>query len=219
MSDPSHRAHSVQTQQPAPEMIRFRDLLADAYGQHPPLHTLSIQAARAVAEIVRAPWASGGPTMLETRDHLIESGGLSLRLRVHRPKQEPDGVLVYVHGGGWTLFSMDTHDRVMREYAGRAGIAVVGIDYTLVPEAVFPRQVDEVTALVRLLRQPDAQDWLGFDPIGLPIAIGGDSAGGNLAMATALTLRDAGEIDYLQAVILNYAVVDTDETRPSYRRY
>jgi acetyl esterase len=214
MSDQSPRM-----QPPAPDMIRFRDLLAASYGQHPPLHTLSIQAARAVAEIVRAPWASGGPAMHDTRNHVVESGGLSLRLRVHRPKETPDGVLVYVHGGGWTLFSMDTHDRVMREYAGRAGFAVVGIDYTLVPEAVFPRQVDEVTALVRLLRQPDAPAWLGFDPFGLPTAIGGDSAGGNLAMAAALTLRDAGEIDRLQAIILNYAVTDSDETRPSYRIY
>lgn len=214
MSDPSPRM-----QPPAPDMIRFRDLLADSYSQHPPLHTLSIQAARAVAEAVRAPWARGGPTMHDTRDHIVEADGLSLRLRVHRPTQKPEGMLVYVHGGGWTLFSMNTHDRVMREYAGRAGMAVIGIDYTLVPEAVFPRQLDEVTALVRLLRQPGARDWLGFDPDGLPIAIGGDSAGGNLAMATALTLRDAGETGWLQAIILNYAVVDSDETRPSYGLY
>ena len=205
--------------QPPPDMIRFRDGLAVAYGRHPALHSLPVAEARAVAEAVRAPWASGGPSMHESRDLSLEHDGMALRLRVHRPRPANDGVLVYVHGGGWTLFSLDTHDRVMREYAAGTGLTVIGIDYTLVPEAVFPRQLDEVAALLRLLHGGGGEAAFGFSTAGLPLAIGGDSAGANLAMAAALTLRDTGLPDALQALLLNYAAVDPDAAGASTRLY
>ena len=219
MSADLTKSGSPTPRPPAPDMIRFRDALADAYGRHPPLHALPTAEARAIAEQVRVPWVVGGPFMHETRNHVVEAGGMALRLRVHVPTERPDGVLVYVHGGGWTLFSIDTHDRVMREYAARSGMAVIGIDYTLAPEAVFPRQVDEVTALLGLMRDPSTARWLGFDPAALPLAIGGDSAGGNLAMAACLTLRDAGDTGRVQAIVLNYAAIDPEDHWPSYRIY
>src|SRR3546814_973938 len=62
-----------------------------------------------------------------------------VRLRLHRPVADAKlPIMLYIHGGGWTLFSIDTHDRLMREYAARAGIAVLGIDYSLSPESKFP---------------------------------------------------------------------------------
>ena len=96
-----------------------------------------------------------------------------------------------------TLFSLDTHDRVMREYAAAAQVTVVGLDYTLVRRRFFRASSDEVTASLRLLRQPGTAEALGFDCSALPLAVAGDSAGGNLAMAAALALRDGGAADSL----------------------
>ncbi|MCQ8242088.1 alpha/beta hydrolase fold domain-containing protein [Rhizosaccharibacter radicis] len=218
MPDPS----SVVLPPPAPlrpEMERFRDDIAAAYHRHPPLARLSLPQARAVAEQVRAPWAAGGPVMLRSHTLTVPLAGRPLRLRLHQPARDPDGLLAYVHGGGWQLFSVDTHDRVMREYAARSGLAVVGIDYSLSPEARFPRAVEEVTALLRWLRTPDAAGALELDTSSRKLAVGGDSAGGNLSLAATLALRDDEPAAMPDAVVMNYPVVDPDTSRPSYRRY
>ena len=220
MSDSAPPLQTQSRPEPlTPDMIQFRNELAAAYARHPALDTLPIGQARTICEAVRRPWADGGPVMHDSRDLQLDHAGMTLRLRVHQPKPVTDGVLAYVHGGGWTLFSLDTHDRVMREYAAAAQVTVVGLDYTLVPEAIFPRQLDEVTASLRLLRQPGTAEALGFDCSALPLAVAGDSAGGNLAMAAALALRDGGAADSLQAVILNYAVVGPGGSGASYRLY
>ena len=109
----------------------------------------------------------------------------------------PKPALVYLHGGGWTMFSLDTHDRVMREYAARAGVHVIGVDYALSPEAKYPVALQQIVAVVR-----------HFADEVKSIAIGGDSAGANLAMGAALALRDAGNADLVRALVLNYGVFD-----------
>ena len=119
-----------------------------------------------------------------------------------------------MHGGGWTLFSLDTHDRLMREYAARAGVIVVGVDYALSPEARFPTALNQVAAVVRWLRADGAVE-IGADPQRL--AAGGDSAGGNLTVAACLKLRDAGEGDAVRAMLLNYAVVDAETSETAGR--
>ena len=91
---------------------------------------------RAIAERVREPWVAGGPTMAT---HRRASCGPVARSRAGLSAMEAEAlpVMVYVHGGGWMLFSIDTHDRLMREYAARTGMAVVGIDYSLRPRSAF----------------------------------------------------------------------------------
>lgn len=199
-----------------PELLLFIDGVAAAYGEHPPFDTLSPAEARRVAEAVRAPWAKGGPAMAETREIVVPFGDGGVRIRVHRPV---DGValpaLVYVHGGGWTIFSLDTHDRLMREYAAAAGVAVVGVDYSLSPEAKFPRAIEETAAVVRWLASRGAD--VGID--GGRLALGGDSAGAHISAAAALMLRDAGEGGLISGLVLNYGVFDDDFSRPSYARY
>jgi acetyl esterase len=150
--------------------------------------------------------------MASTEDVRIGTAGL--RLRIHRPTLDADlPALLYCHGGGWTVFSLDTHDRLMREYAARSGCAVVGIDYSLSPEVRFPHALGEVR---------DAVEWVaangtehGIDPALL--ALGGDSAGGNLALATAMALRDSGR-PLLSALLVNYGAID-DVERTSYARF
>src|SRR4051812_22180618 len=98
------------------------------------------------------------------------------------------GVLVYFHGGGWVWANVDTHDRMTREYAAAGEVAVVSVDYALSPEAKFPQALLECAAVVRFIAEHGA-DW-GLDST--RILLGGDSAGGNLALAAALLLRDTG---------------------------
>ncbi|MFN7164809.1 MAG: alpha/beta hydrolase [Hyphomonas sp.] len=167
---------------------------------------------REIAELVRAPWARGGPDMAETR--MVDIGPDRVRARIYIPATGAGkGTLLYLHGGGWTVFSIDTHDRLMREYADRIGCAVVGLDYSLSPEHRFPKALDDVDACIHWLRREGRAQGLAVDRL----AIGGDSAGGNLSLAAALRLRDRGEAPPA-AILLNYAALDT-EPRPSYTRY
>ena len=191
---------------------RFVTQVNAAYAEIPGFGTLSYPEARRAAERVRAPWRAGGPRMAQQRELEVASAAGTIRIRVYDPG--PPGLkpgLVYLHGGGWTLFSLDTHDRVMREYAARAGISVVGVDYPLAPEVKFPVALHQTVAVVRWLgaHGPD----VGVDPAHL--AVGGDSAGANLAIAAALLLRDAGEGQRLAALLLNYGAFDTACTSAS----
>src|SRR5699024_4475772 len=96
--------------------------------------------------------------------------------------------------------SLDTHDRLMREFAARAGIVAVGIDYALAPEARYPAALDQVVGVVRWLRKHRRS----FGLAGSRVAAGGDSAGGNLAVAAALKLRDMGESGAVNAIMSYY---------------
>jgi acetyl esterase len=112
-----------------------------------------------------------------------------------------------LHGGGFILFSVDTHDRLMREYAAAGEFLVLGVDYPLSPEARYPKALDQIVELVEWLHS-GGTETLGIDPHRL--AIGGDSAGGNLSVATALRLRDAGKPDWLRGLLLNYGAFGID---------
>lgn len=190
-----------------PDVGRFVREVNEAYARAAGLASLTPPEARRVVETVRAPWRVGGATMLNVRELTVPAGSGMMRIRVYDPG--PAGLkpgLVYAHGGGWMLFSLDTHDRVMREYASRAGVAVIGVDYPLSPETRFPVALHQIVAVVRWLGEHGPE--VGVDPKRL--AIGGDSAGGNLAMSTALLLRDAGEPGRLSALLLNYGAFDVE---------
>lgn len=194
-----------------PEIRRFVVALNHGYGQFSDFAALPLPERRAAAEIVRAPWRAGGPVMAKTVT--AELAGCRARFYYPQRSDTPQPALLYIHGGGWTMFSIDTHDRLMREYAARAGVVVVGIDYSLSPEVRYPVALDEIVAAYRALRD-DAGDF-GIAPAA--IAIGGDSAGGNLAVATSLRLRDAGDSPPA-AMLLNYGAFDPAPTA-SYARY
>lgn len=140
--------------------------------------------------------------MAETEQFIFDPGTGDLKVRIYRPHGASGALpaLVYLHGGGFTLFSIDTHDRLMREYAARGGFAVIGVDYPLAPEAKYPVALDRIETLMRWLRH-NAPQWK-IDPD--RIAMGGDSAGGNLAFAACLRLRDRGELNIVKAILSNY---------------
>jgi acetyl esterase len=195
-----------------PDIRRFQQQVAASYARYPAFASLPLPERRRIAEEVRAIWAAGGPEMWKIEEFRIAPGGV--RIRIYRPDEcAMAPALLYIHGGGWTMFSLDTHDRLMREYAARARIVVIGVDYSLSPEAKFPTALDEIHQVVRWLRAHGAAH--GVDAARL--AIGGDSAGANMSVATALRLRSVGEPP-LAAMLLNYGAFDSSE-RPSYRRY
>lgn len=162
----------------------------------------TIAAARERAERVRARWRRGGPAMVAVEDSNVVTARGAVRVRRFVPstRDTPRPALIYLHGGGWTMFSLDTHDRIMRELSARADITVVGVDYALSPEARFPAALNQISDIVRWLATHGAE--FGIDPTRL--AIGGDSSGANLAVGAALMLREAGFPRALLGLLLAY---------------
>ncbi len=136
-------------------------------------------------------------------------------MRIQRPAEGRLPGLIYLHGGGWTIFSVDTHDRVMREYAARAGCCVIGIDYALAPEHKFPVALEQVVDVVQWLAHEG--EGLGIDAQRL--AIGGDSAGANLSVAASLVLRDLPSSPPLCAMVLNYGAFISRCSAAACRRF
>jgi len=187
-----------------------------AAAAYPPIRLeMPFQPQRDTNDALALLAAGGGPVMAETTDRWAFARGRRVLCRVHKPETGfPLPVLVYFHGGGWVWSSIDTHDRLAREYAAAAGVAVVSVDYALSPEAVFPQALEECAGVVRWLAANGAA-W-GLDTGRL--LVGGDSAGGNLALATALLLRDeAGPA--LRGILALYPVCDSDFSTPSYREF
>ncbi|MEH6789333.1 alpha/beta hydrolase [Parasphingorhabdus sp.] len=193
-----------------PEIATFVRAINESYAKVENIAAMTLPERRVLAEEIRKPWRTGGPEMHETVD--IEVSGV--RLRIYRPTAETGlPAMLYIHGGGWTLFSIETHDRLMREYAARAGVIVVGIDYSLAPEAKFPTALEEVYAAVLWMRESGGAHGIDTDRI----AIGGDSAGANLSVATCLLMREK-ESRPLSGMLLNYGAYGC-EHGPSYVRF
>ena len=175
---------------PAPLTTATRLVLERiACAGHPPLHTRPAHEARAayakgcdVLEVPRAKLARVQDLQVPVRD------GALLPARLVAPSNDRLPVLLYLHGGGFTIGSVQTHDILCRELARLSGAAVLSLDYRLAPEFTFPTAVHDAW---------DALQWLAVQgaALGLDtsrIAIGGDSAGGTLAAVCALMARDAG---------------------------
>jgi acetyl esterase len=155
----------------------------------PPLYTMSLAEARA-ADLASIRDSGGAPEPVHEIDNLkINGPGGELALRVYRPARErPLPALLYFFGGGWVLGAIDTADGVSRSLASSSGALVVVPGYRLAPEHPFPAAVDDCYAAVRWVAEH--ADEIGADPARL--AVGGDSAGGNLAAGAALRARADG---------------------------
>ena len=125
---------------------------------------------------------------VENRDLPGPDGGIPIRIYTPLKFDTPAPVLTWLHGGGHVIGSLDSYDRLCRELSAKAGCVLVSVDYRLAPEHKFPAAVDDCFAALRWVgKEASAQGW---DPA--RIAIGGDSAGGNLAAVCAIMARDAG---------------------------
>ncbi len=181
----------------------------------PPLHTLPAAEARTayeagagVLEIPKAVLPRVEDLQIPARD------GTALAARLYAPSSDAGlPLLLYLHGGGFTIGSIDTHDVLCRELARLAGCMVVSLGYRLAPEHRFPTASDDAwDALVWLAAQAHQ---LGADPARL--AVGGDSAGGTLAAVTAILARDAGLPLALQLLI--YPGTTAHQDTPSHQTF
>lgn len=175
-----------------PQARALLDLLVER--AIPPVHTLAPAEARRYYRERRFFTQPDPPPVALSRDLHADGPHGPIPLRLYRPAgSEPEAVLpalVYFHGGGWTIGDLETHDVLCRELANAGGCTVVAVDYRMGPEHPFPAAVDDCVAATRWVRAQAAS--LGVDARRL--AVGGDSAGGNLAAVVCLTLRDAGEM-------------------------
>lgn len=182
--------------------------MADGGGK--PLHESSVAEARALGEGL-ADLNGPAPPMFRVEEHSIAVPGGAVPLRLLVPIERPAGVIVYYHGGGWVIGSIDEADTVARKLAERTSCAVVLVEYRLAPEHRYPVAVEDSWA---------ALEWTGarlteLAGAGAPLFVAGDSAGGNLAAVMALRARDRGGPP-IAAQILIYPVTDADFERPSY---
>ena len=148
----------------------------------PPYHTVPAFVARRIYRDTRSALAPKAPEVSEVKLLVLEN---RIAVRVYRPSSDILPALVFFHGGGWTIGDLDTHDVVCRQLAAGARCAVFSVDYRLAPESPFPAAVDDAVAATKyLLSNPGP---LKIDAS--RIAVGGDSAGGNLAAVVALELK------------------------------
>jgi acetyl esterase len=182
----------------------------------PPTHTLTPADARAFYRERRAVTQPDPPSIAETRELRCDGPHGPIPLRLYQPQLAAERkvvppVLVYYHGGGWVIGDLDTHDTLCRELANGAGCALVAVDYRLGPEHRFPAAVDDCIAATRWVR--DHAEALGVDAS--RVAVGGDSAGGNLAAVVAITMRDAGNLP-IRFQLLIYPATDQRRGWPSH---
>ncbi|HYC02070.1 MAG TPA: alpha/beta hydrolase [Azospirillaceae bacterium] len=173
---------------------------------------LSVSRRRYVES--RQALAPATPDLALVRDEEIAGPGGPLRLRHYRahPGWRPVPALLFLHGGGWTVGDLDSHDALCRQLAAATGHAIVSVDYRLAPEHPFPAALDDAWAALLWLQANAAA--LAIDP--LAIGVAGDSAGGNLAAVLALRARDRGQ-PRLKAQVLIYPCVDLVAFHPSHR--
>jgi acetyl esterase len=176
----------------------------------PKYHAVSPFVARRIYRDTRAVLAPKAPEVAEVRLLAFEN----YAIRSYRPAaQETLPALVYFHGGGWTIGDLDTHDVLCRSLAVGARCAVFSVDYRLAPESPFPAAVDDCFSAVRYVAKHAEQLKIHKSMI----AVGGDSAGGNLAAVVALQARDAGGPP-LVFQLLVYPATDQRCATPSHQK-
>jgi acetyl esterase len=184
----------------------------------PPYPTIGHVAAREIFVASRAILQPDPSPVAEVRDLAAAGPAGKIPLRLYRGQgtdtAKPQPTLVYYHGGGWVLGNLDSHDGVCRDIANAADCMVIAVDYRLAPEAKFPAAADDAIAAAQWINDNAAD--LGVDRTRL--AVGGDSAGGNLSAVVALHARDNGG-PKLKLQVLIYPSADMSSVYPSYEEF
>lgn len=171
------------------------------------VHEIPVDEARRARD--RIALEAERPPVARVEERSISRPGGRLPVRVYRGTAEgPLPVLVYLHGGGWVVGSLETHDVLCRWLANATPCTVVSVGYRLAPEHPYPAALEDAYA---------AASWAAGQ-FGVPIAIGGDSAGANLAAAAAMLARDCGGPPIAFQLLL-YPVASDDFGTPSYLEY
>ena len=197
-------ALDVQTQAFYEEMIKGADPDAPAMHERTPEDARTYRAGLAAL-------SGPAPNMARVEDHTIEQADGSFRIRVLVPIEPPAGVILYYHGGGWVVGSIDESDTLGRKLAERTSCAVVLVDYRLAPEHRYPVAVDDSYAALEWAAA-HMHEIAGRE---VPLIVAGDSAGGNLSAVMAVRARDRNGPEIAMQVLI-YPVTDANVDRPSY---
>jgi acetyl esterase len=169
------------------------DLMDKAVAEgRPKLHTLPYKVGRAAVDKMSEDSEAAPPDVAEVNDGGLAGPGGEIRFRRYRPLGSAAGplpTLIYYHGGGFVIGNIETHDSTCRRLANKSRCQVISIDYRLSPEHPFPAPTDDGIAAFRHIRDNAAS--FGADPSRL--AVGGDSAGGNIAAVVCQAMHQAGE--------------------------
>jgi acetyl esterase len=199
-----------------PESQKLIEAMAAA--NRPAWHTLSAEAAREQYLSVRPAAQGPRPDGVTVTNRTIPGPGGAIPIRLYRPERAASDArlpaLVYAHGGGFVFGNLDSHDVLCAQLAIDAQIAVVAIDYRLAPETRFPGAFEDVVAGLKWVATHGAA--IGIDTNRL--AIGGDSAGGNLAAAVSIWARD-NKGPKLRLQLLAYPVTDAVARTESYKLF
>jgi acetyl esterase len=177
----------------------------------PRMWELAPEDARAMAKAMVAAMPAPRQEVAQVADRKIDGPGGPIPVRIYTPAvPAPRGALVYYHGSGFVIFDLDSHDAECRALCNRAGATVVSVDYRLAPEHKFPAAVEDAWAALEWTAAHASE--LGVDAA--RIAVGGDSAGGNLAAVVAQLARERGA-PQLRLQLLIYPVIDLRMGHPS----
>jgi acetyl esterase len=199
-----------------PEMLPILERMRLRMANAPAFESVPFDQMRARASSLFAVFNEDPPPLRSVRDLAIPGPGGDLPARLYDPTdgKEPAPLLLYMHGGGWVIGDLDLEDRAIRLLALASGARIISLDYRLAPEHPFPVPIDDVVAAFRWL----VANATTFGGTADKIAVGGASAGANLAMAGALRLRDEGGQAPCLLVLL-YGVFGVDQTTASYREF
>src|SRR5437016_12086705 len=193
----------------AGQLLQSRGLVAPDRTQAP------LSEVRAATDRIGAFLGEGSVPLERERDLMLPGPHGQVPCRLYLPdRAENPPLMVYAHGGGFVQGSLPSWDAMLRELVRQSGVAALSVDYKLSPEHRFPVAFEEMVAMIRLTAREGSE--FGIDPSKL--AVGGDSAGANLALAAALALRDAGE-RAVGFMLLIYGCFSTDTESASWRRF
>lgn len=165
----------------------------------PPTYALSVESAR---ERLAELFQTEGESVDRVEDFAIEGPAEPIPVRLYAPAGEDHPLLVFYHGGGWVIGDIETYDAVCRAISNAADCAVLSVGYRLAPEHPFPAAVEDAYAALEWA--DEYGDRINCDPT--RIAVGGDSAGGNLAAAVSLMSRDQGGPEIAHQLLVYPAV-------------
>jgi acetyl esterase len=198
-----------------PELVAAGALLQSRGLVAPDRTQASLNEVRAATDRIGAFLGEGSIPLNCERDLSLPGPHGQVPCRLYLPDNaDRPPLLIYAHGGGFVQGSLPSWDAMLRDLVRQSGVAALSVDYRLSPEHRFPVAFDEMVAMIRLASREGS--GFGIDP--LRLAVGGDSAGANLALATSLALRDAGE-RALGFMLLVYGVYSTDTESESWQRF